>query len=193
METTMPPAVIVPLRKSVRISDGESVRTLRPGQLHVAEGGQSLQAVGTTGALWIAIVAPRIAVAAAVRCECRAFDSRSCACCRRRTSRIEPSVARPCVPRAKRARAMSGKSDQTTAIARFATLLAELQSAFDPLIRRCPGRTLAQRRSVFRATAARLQPDRIELRSRSRRQRIRARRELFDLPLRAHVQRGLSA
>ena len=34
----MPPAVIVPLRKSVRITDGESVRTLRPGQLHVAEG-----------------------------------------------------------------------------------------------------------------------------------------------------------
>ena len=36
-----------------------------------------------------------------------------------------------------------------TAVVRFATLLAELQSAFDPLITRCPGRTLGQRRSVF--------------------------------------------
>lgn len=144
----MPPAVIVPLRRSVRISDGESVRTLRPGQLHVAEGGQSLQAVGTEGALWIAVVAP----ASLWR---RLFDAS-----------VERSIADPALlpathvanrairraaVRAAReaARATSGKSDQTTSIARFATLLAELQSAFDPLIRRCPGRTLAQRRSVF--------------------------------------------
>ncbi|HJT96941.1 MAG TPA: hypothetical protein VJ696_01385, partial [Rhodanobacteraceae bacterium] len=55
------PTVLVPLRGRMRCSDGESARTLRPGELVVAEGGQRLQAVGGAGALWIALVAPEAA------------------------------------------------------------------------------------------------------------------------------------
>ncbi|HEV7491070.1 MAG TPA: AraC family transcriptional regulator [Rhodanobacteraceae bacterium] len=145
---SMPPMVIVPLRRNVRLSDGESVRMLRPGQLHVAEGGHSLQAVGTGGALWIAFVAPPSVWR-------QLFDAST----ERATAdpvllpatHLANRVMRRAVVRAAReaARAASGKFDATTAVIRFATLLAELQSAFDPLVKRCPGRTLAQRRSVF--------------------------------------------
>lgn len=145
---TMPPTVIIPLRNNVRVSDGESVRMLRPGQLHVAEGGHSLQVVGTGGALWIALVAPQWVW----RKLFDASDERSFAdpVLLPATHVADRAIRRAAVHAAREAaRAMSGKFDATSAVVRFATLLTELQSAFDPLIRRCPGRTLTQRRSVF--------------------------------------------
>jgi len=145
---TMPPTVIVPLRKSVRLSDGESVRMLRPGELHVAEGGHSLQAVGTSGAIWIAFIAP--ASVWRQLFDASAEHSVADPVLLPATHVASRLIRRTAVRAAREAvRAMSGKSDATAAVVRFATLVTELQSAFDPLIKRCPGRTLAQRRSVF--------------------------------------------
>ena len=71
---------------------------------------------------------------------------------------LVPVAARPIRPssrgraaRAHRARRAiaSDASLALTAASAFATLIADLQAEFDPLIARCPGRTLAQRRSVF--------------------------------------------
>jgi AraC family transcriptional regulator len=144
----LPPMVLVPLRGSVRISDGEGTRTLRAGRLIVAEAGQFAQVVGGSNALWIAVVAPsslwRQLLSAA-----------------RETPITEPVLMpavhdanhaiRRAVVRLVRHATRTGSSKSETAIAaqRFAMLLGELQSTFDPLIRKCPGRTLAQRRGVF--------------------------------------------
>ena len=143
-----PPMVIVPLRKSVRVTDGESVRMLRPGVLHVIEGGHVLQAVGSGNALWIALVAPSSVWR-------QLFDASA-------EHPFSDPVLLPATHVAQRAirsaavnvvreaaRAASGKFGAMTAVVRFATLLAELQSTFDPMIKRCPGRTFAQRRGVF--------------------------------------------
>jgi AraC family transcriptional regulator len=144
----LPPMVLVPLRGSVRMADSESARLLRRGQLFVAEAGQCHQVVGRGAALWLAFVAP----APVWR---QLFDVTT------ETPFTEPLLfpathaadrairrAALCVARVARHGFPHGLDD-VTAILRFTTLLADLQSAFDPMIKRCPGRTLAQRRGVF--------------------------------------------
>jgi len=144
----VPPAVLVPLRGRVRLSDTDGARMLHTGQLFVGEAGQCLQAVGGLGAVWLALVAP----ASVWR---QLFNATA-----------EPSIADPILlpamhdaDRAIRraavhlarhaSRAGTGKPDTIAAVLRFITMLADLQSEFHPLISKCPGRTLAQRRGVF--------------------------------------------
>ena len=143
----MPPTVIVPLRGRVRLADGDTARSLEPGQLFVGEAGQRMQAVGGAGALWIAFVAP-------IPVWQQLFAATA-----------EPSIPDPILLPAlhvaerpifraavQLARYARDESDAPNAIAaalRFITMLVDLQSEFHPLIGRCPGRTLAQRRGVF--------------------------------------------
>lgn len=144
-----PPLVLIPLRRSIRLVDGESVHMLRAGQIYVAEGGRALQAVGVGGrALWIAMVAP----ASVWR---QLFDASTEhpfaePVLLPATHDADRALRRAAVQAARSAaRAVTEKCDAMSGALRFATLLADLQSVFNPMIKRCPGRTLAQRRSVF--------------------------------------------
>jgi AraC family transcriptional regulator len=144
----MPTTVLVLLRGTVRAVDGEHLRILGKGQVLICEDGQPLQVFGSASALWIALVGPA-----------RLWGSLMSATVE--THVLEP-VLFPATHRADRivsraalrlardaARGANGKADAMAGALRFATLLAELQSGFDSMIRRCPGRTLAQRRGVF--------------------------------------------
>jgi AraC family transcriptional regulator len=140
--------IVIPLRGRVQLSDGEQVRTLESGELLICESGQRVQAIGRGAALWIAVFAesgvwhqltgevpesaPDPLLVPAVHTADRA-------------------LRRAAVRLARIALATDGKGTALTltAASAFATLISELQAEFDPFIARCPGRTLAQRRSVF--------------------------------------------
>ena len=143
-----PAAVVIPLRGRVQLSDGEQSRLLQSGELVVCESGQRLQIIGRGAALWVAVFAsadvwhqltgevPESAPDPLLVPTVHAADRPL----RRAAARL-----------ARIALAADGKSASlaTTAASAFAMLIADLQAEFDPLIARCPGRTLAQRRSVF--------------------------------------------
>jgi len=140
--------IVIPLRGRVQLSDGEQVRTLESGELLICESGQRVQAIGRGAALWIAVFAesgvwhqltgdvpesaPDPLLVPAVHTADRA-------------------LRRAAVRLARIALATDGKDTALTltAASAFATLISDLQAEFDPFIARCPGRTLAQRRSVF--------------------------------------------
>jgi AraC family transcriptional regulator len=142
------PLILLPLRGGLRVADGECVRVLRPGQLLVAEPNACLQAIGVGQALWLALVAPM----AMWR---QLLDATT------ETQIPEPlllpavhvadhTIRRTALRLAREARRTgSTPFEGVPALFRFATLLADLQAGFDPHIRRCPGRSLAQRRGVF--------------------------------------------
>lgn len=142
------PLIVLPLRGGVRIADGESVRLLRPGQMLVTEPNACLQAIGVGAALWVALVAPY----AVWR---QLLDAAT------ETPTPEPlllpavhvadrTLRRTILRLAREARRMGSASlEGAPALLRFGTLLADLQAGFDAQIRRCPGRSLSQRRGVF--------------------------------------------
>ncbi|MET0231258.1 MAG: helix-turn-helix transcriptional regulator [Rhodanobacteraceae bacterium] len=142
------PLILLPLRGGLRIADGECVRVLRPGQLLVAEPNACLQAIGVGQALWIALVAPTTIWR-------QLLDATT------ETQIPEPlllpavhvadrTIRRTALRLAREARHTgSTPFERVPALFRFATLLGDLQAGFDPHIRRCPGRSLAQRRGVF--------------------------------------------
>jgi AraC family transcriptional regulator len=143
----LPPMVLIPLRGSVRVADAESARVLKRGQMFVTDAGQDLQAVGRGPALWLAILAPAPVwrelldtVAEAPVPEPALFPALHPA---------QRAMRRTAVRLAREARSGTSMLDEVGAAPRFAMLLADVQSAFDPMIARCPGRTLAQRRGVF--------------------------------------------
>jgi AraC family transcriptional regulator len=147
--SALPPMVLIPLRGSLRLADGEALQTLRTGQLFVAEGGQCTHVIGSQASLWITVMAP-------------APLWRQLINSTRETPVPEPvllpathpadrEIRRAAVQLARDA-ARAGAGDKVgtaTSAIKFVTLLAELQAGFDPLIKRCPGRTLSQRRAVF--------------------------------------------
>ncbi|HJT97936.1 MAG TPA: AraC family transcriptional regulator [Rhodanobacteraceae bacterium] len=143
-----PATIVIPLRGRVQISDGEQSRLLGSGQLLVCESGQRVQAIGRGAALWIAVFAPTdvwhqltgdLPESAPDPLLVPSLHS------------ADRALRRAAVRFARLALASDGANASLvrTAAAAFATLVADLQSEFDPLIARCPGRTLAQRRSVF--------------------------------------------
>ena len=140
--------IVIPLRGRVQLSDGEQVRTLVNGELLICESGQRVQAIGRGAALWIAVFAesgvwhqltgdvpesaPDPLLVPALHLADRPLRRAAV-----RLARIALAAER------------KGTALTLTAASAFATLISELQAEFDPLIARCPGRTLAQRRSVF--------------------------------------------
>jgi AraC family transcriptional regulator len=143
-----PAAIVVPLRGRVQVSDGEQARVLESGEALVAESGQRLQVIGRGTALWVAVFAPAsVWHLLAGEVPESAPDPL-----------LVPSLLvadrglRRAVVRLARIALHARRGDASLAFAAasaFATLIADQQSEFDPLIARCPGRTLAQRRSVF--------------------------------------------
>jgi AraC family transcriptional regulator len=144
----LPATVIVPLRGRVQVADGEQSRVLGTGEMLVAESGQRLQIVGRGTALWVAVFAPaRVWHHLAGEVPESAPDPL-----------LVPSLhaadrgLRRAIVRLARVALESRPRDPFLAFAAasaFASLIVDLQSEFAPLIARCPGRTLAQRRSVF--------------------------------------------
>ena len=143
-----PATIVVPLRGRVQVSDGEQSRVLGSGEMLVAESGQRLQVIGRGSALWVAVFAP-----ASVWHQLAGEVPESAP---------DPLLV-PTLHRADRglrravvqlARVALGSSQRDPFLAfaassAFASLIVDLQADFAPLIARCPGRTLAQRRSVF--------------------------------------------
>jgi AraC family transcriptional regulator len=141
------PTVLIPLRGRVKLTESESTRILHAGQLFLSEGGNHVQAIGSGDSLWMALFAP----ASVWR---RFVDEISeqttlAPALLPATHRADKAIRRAAVHLAREVRnhAASGKTEG--AMLGFVALLLDLQSAFDPLIRRCPGRTLGQRRGVF--------------------------------------------
>jgi AraC family transcriptional regulator len=140
--------IVIPLRGRVQLSDGEQVRTLVNGELLVCESGQRVQAIGRGAALWIAVFAesgvwhqltgdvPESAPDPLLVPALHVAD--------RPLRRAVVRLARIALAADRKDTALT-----LTAASAFATLISDLQAEFDPLIARCPGRTLAQRRSVF--------------------------------------------
>jgi len=140
--------IIVPLRGRVQVSDGEQSRLLGSGDLLVGEASQRLQVVGRGAALWVAVFASPGAWHQLMADGSQAMSDPllvpALHACDRSVRRAAVRLARVALA------ANRGDGYRTiAAAAAFAALVGELQSGFDPLIARCPGRTLAQRRSVF--------------------------------------------
>jgi AraC family transcriptional regulator len=141
------PTVLIPLRGRLRTTDGDGSRILNRGQVLVAEAGQRLQAIGGRSSLWLAFIAPNAAWQ-------QLFDAAGempipepiLFPAVHASSRL---VRRTAARAAREARRAESSTHDSVTLLQFASLLADLQSEFDPMIRRCPGRTLAQRRGVF--------------------------------------------
>ncbi len=141
------PIALVALRGRVKLTEGDSARLLHTGQLFVSDGGQRVQIIGSHDSLWMALVAP----AGAWRQYADVISEQTIPApvLLPATHAADRTVVRAAVRLAREARdhASSGRSEG--AVLRFVALLLDLQSVFDPLIARCPGRTLGQRRGVF--------------------------------------------
>jgi AraC family transcriptional regulator len=140
--------IIVPLRGRVQVSDGEQSRLLGSGDLLIGEAGQRLQVVGRGAALWVAVFASPGAWHQLMADGSEAMPDPllvpALHACDRSVRRAAVRLARVALA------ANRGDAYRTIAAASaFAAVVGELQADFDPLIARCPGRTLAQRRSVF--------------------------------------------
>ena len=146
--STAPATILVPLRGRVQLTDGEQSRSLESGELLVCESGQRLQVIGRGIALWIAVFAP---VKAWHQLGGDMIELPPDPLLLPSLHAADRPVRRAAVRLARAAMAAERKDDSfaLTAASAFASLIADLQSEFDPLIDRCPGRTLAQRRSVF--------------------------------------------
>ena len=141
------PIVLLPLRGRVKLTEGDSTRLLHAGQLFVGDGGQRVQIIGGNDSLWMALVAPAGAWRQFV--DVISEQTIPAPVLLPAAHAADRTIARAAVRLAREARdhATSGRSEG--AALRFVALLLDLQSVFDPLIARCPGRTLGQRRGVF--------------------------------------------
>ena len=142
---TLAATILLPLRGRLHVADGDSTRTLQRGQLWVAEGGQRLHAIGRGAALWIAISVS----ATGWRDLIEGDDDVADPLLLPALHVADKAVRHACIDVARVALAPGLDRGAETALLAFASRIAELQAAFAPLIDRCGGRTLAQRRSVF--------------------------------------------
>jgi AraC family transcriptional regulator len=143
-----PSAIWIPLRGRVLLATADGTCSLAAGQVLCTEPLPRLQAIGPRAAIWLAILVPR-----ALWQQISAFTSAELAC--------GPALlpARHHADTALRrgalhlARLLQDKNEtpdsRCAAASALVAAIAELQSSFDAQIANCPGRTLAQRRSVF--------------------------------------------
>ncbi len=141
------PTVLVPLRGRVRLSESESTEILHTGQLLLSEGGNHVQAIGSSNSLWVALTAPLSVWHQFV--DAISEQTLPAPVLLPATHVADRTIRRAVVRLAREARNHPASGEAEGAALRFVALLLDLQSAFDPLIMRCPGRTLGQRRGVF--------------------------------------------
>jgi len=141
------PTVLVPLHGRVKLTESDGALLLRKGQLFVGEGASRMQAVGSGNALWVALTAP--ATAWRRLADVVSEHTIPAPVLLPATHAADRAIRRAALRVAREARDHAGSEQAEGAILRFVALLLDLQAVFDPLIRRCPGRTLGQRRGVF--------------------------------------------
>jgi len=139
--------VWLPLRGKLQMATGEASFSLEPGQLFVGEPEQRTQASGRGAALWVALIGSKAAW-------------------RRTLSRVSgmlvpapvlmpawhearPGLRRQALRIVRAALTQTREEPLLAASEDVISALLELQSDFDTMIDRCPGRTLAQRHQVF--------------------------------------------
>jgi AraC family transcriptional regulator len=142
---TLAATILVPLRGRLHVADGDSTRTLSRGCLWVAEGGQRLHAIGRGSALWIAIFVS----AAGWRDLVEGDGDIAEPLLLPALHTADNGIRRTCIDVARMALVPGIDPGEDMALLSVALRIAELQTSFAPLIDRCAGRTLAQRRSVF--------------------------------------------
>ncbi|UXI69386.1 helix-turn-helix domain-containing protein [Tahibacter amnicola] len=137
----------IPLRGRLKVASGETSFALEPGQLMVSEPEQRIQAGGRSGVLWLALLAQRNGWRRAL--------SRAGAVSLSETALVPawhgapPALRRLAVGVVRQALSRTSDYPLQSACDRFLAEILELQSGFDAMVERCPGRTLAQRRNVF--------------------------------------------
>ncbi|HVT33008.1 MAG TPA: AraC family transcriptional regulator [Rhodanobacteraceae bacterium] len=140
--------LVIPLRGRVQVSDGEQMRILERGDLLVCDCAQRLQAIGRGNALWIAVFAPAVLWHHLGGGMPESMPDPLLVPALHRADR----PVRRAASRLARAALDFGHGDArlaSSAASALAAIVSDLQADFDPLIARCPGRTQAQRRSVF--------------------------------------------
>jgi AraC family transcriptional regulator len=141
------PITLIPLRGRVKLTEGDSTRLLHAGQLFVGDGGQRVQIIGGGDSLWMALAAPPGAWRQFV--DVISEQTIPAPVLLPATHVADRTIVRAAVRLAREARDHASSERSEGAVLRFVALLLDLQSMFDPLIARCPGRTLGQRRGVF--------------------------------------------
>ena len=141
------PTILIPLRGWVKLTESESTRIVRTGQLVLSEGGNHVQAIGSGNSLWMALFAP----VGIWRQFVDAISEQTIPApiLLPATHDANRAIRRAAVRLAREVRDHDARGRPEGAMLGFVALLLDLQSAFDSLIRRCPGRTLGQRRGVF--------------------------------------------
>ncbi|MEO7323889.1 MAG: AraC family transcriptional regulator [Dokdonella sp.] len=145
---TAPVTLLVPLKGRLQVSGVDSTHTIAPGQLLVVEGDQSVQLLGRGPAVWVALLA-------STRSWCGLTAVESTLHAPEPALLPGPHTADHLIRRGiiamVRAASQSRQDPLATqaATASVAAAIDDLQTEFDELIERCPGRTHAQRRSVF--------------------------------------------
>jgi AraC family transcriptional regulator len=144
----LPAGIWIPLHGRLQIAMNDGALSVGRGELYISESAQCLQARARGNALWVAILGQR---AAWQRLLGEVGDPSS----------GEPMLLAAQHPAGRNVRqvvidlvrhalgAGNAEVESANALNAFVSAMADLQAAFDPLIRRCPGRTLAQRRAVF--------------------------------------------
>ena len=141
------PAVVVPLSGCVTLSENESTRVLRAGRLFLGDGASPLGVIGSAGSLAVTLVAPPGTWRQLV--DAISDQPIPGPLLLPATHAADRSVRRAVAHLARIARGGAAPREADGAVLRLVALLLDLQATLDPLVARCPGRTLGQRRGVL--------------------------------------------
>ena len=135
------------LHGHVQVGLPEGSIALRPRQLLVIEEGPRVQVRARGQAAWLAVLAPRATWRQLFAAN---GDGRAAGGILVPAGHAAPlSLRRIALHLARAALDPARPAGTTTLVIDFAHALSDLQSVFEGMIDRCPGRSLAQRRSVF--------------------------------------------
>lgn len=141
------PGVWLALHGPLQVGLADGTVSLRPRRLLVVEDGSRVQVRARGPAAWMAVLAPK---ATWRQLFAASGDGRAgSGVLLPATHAAPPALRRLAMALARAALVPAAAADAHALAVDFAHALGDLQSAFDGLIERCPGRSLAQRRSVF--------------------------------------------
>lgn len=141
------PGVWLALHGHVQLGLPEGNLTLHPRELLVTEEGPRVHVRARGPACWLAVMAPRSTWRQLLT---GSVDGRASGGVLVTAAHAAPNaLRRTALGLARAALAAAPARNAPALVADFAQSLVELQSVFDVMIDRCPGRSLAQRRSVF--------------------------------------------
>lgn len=141
------PSLIIPLRGHVKITESDNARVLHTGRLLLGDGANPLRVLGGPSSLWIGLVAAGSVWRRSV--DVISEQAVQLPVLFPATHLADRNVRRVALRLARRARDRAAPEVITGTVLQLIGMLLDLQAEFEPLIARCPGRTLGQRRGVF--------------------------------------------